>query len=119
MAAPYGLMLPFVHRDWTLVLLAALGFLSGLAVIIFNVVTVSFRQGLAPPQLLGRMNATMRFFVWGTMPLGAVLGGAIGNAFGVRVALLATGIGGACAFLPAFLSPLRTMRDLPTLDPAI
>jgi MFS family permease len=119
LTAPYGLLLPFARRDWTLVAVTALGFLLGTAVVVFNVMTVSFRQGLAPPHLLGRMNATMRFFVWGTMPLGGLLGGALGSAFGVRSALLVVGIGGALAFLPAFLSPLRTMRDLPQLDPTV
>jgi MFS family permease len=115
--APYGLALPFVHRGWTLAVVAALGLVAGIAVVVFNIVTVSFRQGLAPAHLLGRMNATMRFFVWGTMPLGGLLGGALGSAFGVRTALLVTGIGGAFAFLPAFLSPLRTMQELPSWNP--
>jgi MFS family permease len=117
--APYGLVLPWVHRDWTLAVVAVLGLGLGVAVVIFNVVTVSFRQGLAPPHLLGRMNATMRFFVWGTMPLGALLGGLLGSAFGVRIALLGLGVGASLAFLPAFFSPLRTMRDLPVLNPSI
>ncbi len=42
----------------------------GARVVIYNITQVSFRQGLCPPELLGRMNATMRFLVWGTMPLG-------------------------------------------------
>ena len=117
--APYGLLLPFVQRNWTLVLLAVLGFVFGVAVVIYNVITVSFRQGLAPPELLGRVNATMRFFVWGCMPLGGLLGGVLGQLFGVRIALLVVGVGGAFAFLPAFLSPLRTMRELPKAIPAL
>jgi MFS family permease len=116
LTAPLGLVLPFAHRNWTLALIVALELLSGTCVVIFNIITVSFRQGLAPPQLLGRMNATMRFFVWGTMPLGGLIGGTLGAHLGVRPALLVVGIGGALAFLPAFLSPLRTMRDLPTMN---
>ena len=115
LTAPLGLLLPFAHRNWTLAVIAALELLSGTCVVIFNIITVSFRQGLAPAHLLGRMNATMRFFVWGTMPLGGLIGGTLGAHLGVRSALLVVGIGGALAFLPAFLSPLRTMRDLPSL----
>ena len=59
------------------------------------------------------MNASVRFIVWGTVPLGGLLGGALGTAIGVvptlwvGVALIALGS------LPVVLSPLRTMRDLP------
>jgi MFS family permease len=114
LASPAGLVLPFVHRDWTLGLVLVLEFVLGVCIVIFNIITVSFRQGLAPPQLLGRMNATMRFLVWGGMPLGGLIGGILGTTLGIRGALLFVGIGGALAFLPAFLSPLRTMRDLPS-----
>jgi hypothetical protein len=59
------------------------------------------------------MNATMRFLVWGTMPLGGVLGGALGSALGVRATLLAAAVGQALSFLPVFCSPLRRLRELP------
>jgi len=60
------------------------------------------------------MNATMRFMVWGTMPLGAFIGGILGSTIGVRETLLVAAIGCSFAWLPVFLSPLRTMRELPT-----
>jgi hypothetical protein len=78
---------------------------------------VSFRQGLCPPQLLGRMNATMRFLVWGTMPLGGLLGGVLGEKVGVRETLLIAGIGAALTWLPVYFSPLRWQRELPTYVP--
>jgi predicted MFS family arabinose efflux permease len=58
----------------------------------------------------------MRFLVWGTMPLGALLGGALGQFVGVRQTVWIGSIAGALAFLPVFLSPLRGMRDLPRHD---
>ncbi len=81
--------------------------------VVYNIAQVSFRQGLTPERLLGRMNATMRFLVWGTMPLGGLIGGVLGDYLGVRPALWVGAIGGMFAFLPVFLSPLRTMRELP------
>ena len=60
------------------------------------------------------MNATMRFLVWGTLPLGALLGGALGSAIGVRHTLLVAAIGGCLPVLPVFFSPLRRLRELPT-----
>jgi hypothetical protein len=60
------------------------------------------------------MNATMRFLVWGTMPLGGLLGGVLGTTIGVRHTLLVAAAGQSLAFLPVFLSPLRRMRELPS-----
>jgi MFS family permease len=112
--APLGFVAPFVHKDWTLGLLALAQVLWWGSVVVYNITQVSFRQGLCPPHLLGRMNATMRFLVWGTMPLGGLLGGVLGQTIGVRRTLLVAAILGALAFLPVFLSPLRHMRELPT-----
>jgi MFS family permease len=111
---PFGFVAPFVQRDWTLAVLAVAQGVMWVNVVIYNITQVSFRQGLCPPALLGRMNATMRFLVWGTMPLGGLLGGVLGSVIGVRQTLFVVAVGGALAFLPVFLSPLRTMRELPS-----
>jgi predicted MFS family arabinose efflux permease len=112
--APFGFVAPFVQRDWTLGLLALAQAAMWVAVVIYNITQVSFRQSVCPPALLGRMNATMRFLVWGTMPLGATLGGALGSVIGVRQTLFVVAVGGALSFLPVFLSPLRSLRELPS-----
>jgi MFS family permease len=117
LSLPTSFVAPFVHRDWTLYLLAASFIVFWATVVVYNITQVSFRQGLCPPYLLGRMNATMRFLVWGTMPLGGFLGGVLGSTIGVRNTLLVAAIGGCVAVLPVFFSPLRTMRDLPTYVP--
>jgi MFS family permease len=111
---PGGFVAPFVQRDWTLGLLAVAQGVMWVAVVVYNITQVSFRQGLCPPALLGRMNATMRFLVWGAMPVGGVLGGLLGSAIGVRPTLFVVAVGGALVFLPVFLSPLRTLRELPS-----
>jgi MFS family permease len=58
----------------------------------WNVVTVSLRQRITPDHLLGRMNATYRLLGWGGMPIGAGLGGLIGELLGVRAVFLAAGL---------------------------
>lgn len=112
--APTGFVAPFVHRDWTLGLLALAQIAMWMGTVVYNITQVSFRQGLCPPALLGRMNATMRFLVWGTMPLGGVLGGVLGEAIGVRATLFVAAVGGSLAAVPVLLSPLPTMRELPS-----
>ena len=113
-AAPCAFVAPFVHRDWTLGLLALAQIAMWMSTVVYNITQVSFRQGLCPPGLLGRMNATMRFLVWGTMPFGGFLGGVLGSTIGVRRTLLVAAFGTALAFLPVLLSPLRTARELPS-----
>ena len=110
---PMAFVAPFVQHDWTLVVLALTQVVWWGTVVVYNITQVSFRQGLCPPALLGRMNATMRFLVWGTMPLGGLIGGALGSWLGVRTTLLIAAIGASLVWLPVFLSPLRTMRELP------
>jgi MFS family permease len=117
--APFGFVAPFVQRDWTLALLAVAQGAMWTCVVIYNITQVSFRQGLCPPELLGRMNATMRFLVWGTMPVGGLLGGVLGEAIGVRQTLFVVAVGGSLSFLPVYLSPLRRMRQLPSYQVAV
>jgi MFS family permease len=111
---PFAFVAPFVQRDWTLALLAVAQAGTFVSVVVYNITQVSFRQGLCPPALLGRMNATMRFLVWGTMPVGGFLGGLLGSVIGVRQTLLVVAVGSSLSFLPVFLSPLRRMRELPS-----
>jgi hypothetical protein len=109
--------MPMAQRG-VLLWLAAIG--AGVwwyCAVVYNIAQVSFRQGLCPVHLLGRMNATMRFLVWGTMPLGGLIGGVLGEALGVRPAMWIGAIGGLFSFLPVFLSPMRRMRELPAHQP--
>jgi MFS family permease len=75
--------------------------------VLWNVVTVSLRQSLIPTQLLGRVNSVYRFFAWGTIPIGTLLGGVIvvatqnlfGREFAFRsVYFLGAGFGLLLAF---------------------
>ncbi|MCQ2000159.1 MFS transporter [Arthrobacter zhaoxinii] len=118
LTAPFALLLPAAQDGWSVWLGAAgLGLVS-FGVVIYNVTQVSFRQRVTPDRLLGRMNATMRFLVWGTQPVGALLGGVLGQFYGAEAALWIAGTAACAAFLPVALSPLRKMRQLPDASPA-
>ncbi|MFF3941805.1 MFS transporter [Streptomyces phaeofaciens] len=82
-----------------------------------NVLGVALRQHLTPDRLLGRMNATFRFLLTGALAIGSALGGLVGQAAGVRTAVWAGALCMACAFLPVFCSPVRTLRELPAAAP--
>lgn len=66
--------------------------ISGAIGIAWNVLTVSLRQRIVPDALLGRVNATYRLLAWGTMPLGAFLGGLVGEAFGLVAVFVVFGV---------------------------
>ncbi len=95
---------------WLLILSTMLG---SVASPIYKINQVSLRQAITPHRLQGRMNATMRFLVWGTMPLGGLLGGVLGASLGLRAAIAVAAAGGLLAFLWVALSPVRTLRAIP------
>jgi MFS family permease len=115
------MLIPLAANDWRFWLAAGAGAVAGLTTVVYNVTQVSFRQGVTPDHLLGRMNATMRFIVWGTMPLGGLVGGVLASLRGVGVyATIWVGfIVTLVSFLFVYLSPLRRMRELPTADLAV
>jgi MFS family permease len=82
---------------------AASFFVAGAIGIAWNVITVSLRQRIVPDRLLGRVNAGYRLLAWGTMPLGAALGGLLGDLFGLRAVFL-TAAAASLAGVPLFLA---------------
>ena len=74
-------------RQVAITMLAVSMAVFGFGNVVYNVAQVSFRQRLCPRPLLGRMNATVRFIVWGTIPIGAFLGAIIGGRYGAVTAL--------------------------------
>jgi MFS family permease len=73
--------------------------LSGAFIMMWNVVTVSLRQRIVPDRLLGRINASYRLLAWGSQPIGALLGGLIGEFIGLQAVFLAAGAGSALLLL--------------------
>lgn len=114
-AAP-GALTPLavlVEGPWRIGFLVAGGALFFGAVVVYNITQVSFRQRVCPPALLGRMNASVRFIVWGVQPVGALAGGALGAAVGILPVLWLSVAGSVLAALPVVFSPLIRMREMP------
>jgi Na+/melibiose symporter-like transporter len=116
---PFGLLLPLATRGWSLWMAIAGYAIIWFGTTVYNIAQVSFRQALTPVPLLGRMNASIRFLAWGTMLLGNLMGGILGQIIGVRAAIWFGSIGLVTCFLPALFSPLRTTRELPAMIPDV
>jgi MFS family permease len=74
---------------------------NGFFVTMWNVVTVTLRQRIVPADLLGRVNSAYRMIGWGLMPLGALAGGFVAHAAGLRAAYIVAGVLSGAALLVA------------------
>jgi MFS family permease len=108
-----ALLIPLAPEDSPIPFLIASGVILGFGVVVYNVTQLSFRQAITPERLQGRMNSVMRFIVWGVIPLGTLLGGAVASAVDLKTAIWVGAGGQSLAFLPVFLSPVRTLREMP------
>jgi MFS family permease len=109
--SPFGLLLPMTEADWRISLFAIASIALSWGAIIYNIGQLTYRQTVTPERMLGRVNATVRFIVWGTMPLGALLGGIVAQQIGVREALWVFMGARLVSFLPLMFSPLPRLRD--------
>ena len=109
------IVMPLTAPGWRLVLFPIAGFGTSFTALTYNIAQLSYRQLITPPDLLGRMNAAIRWIVWGTLPLGGVIGGVLGSAslLGILPTLWVSVIGSWAAGFWVLFSPLRTMRDIP------
>jgi MFS family permease len=106
------LVVPLAEPGWRVALFPVGLAASSFSAVVYNVAQVSYRQAICPPRLLGRMNAAVRWVVWGTIPLGGVLGGALGAWLGVRPTLWLAFAGSWAAGWWVYFSPLRGLRGL-------
>ena len=78
----------------------------GIPIMVVN--QISLRQAITPVELQGRVNATFRGLAWCAVPLGALLGGFLGDAVGLRPALAVAAVGLFMPFLWLLFSPVRS-----------
>ena len=88
--------------------------MNSFLVLVYNITQVTMRQRLTPARLLGRMNASIRFVVWGVMPIGALAAGALGSTIGILPTMWIGVVGTAVGSFWVLFSPITRMRTLPT-----
>jgi MFS family permease len=103
--APHSFPVPFI--------VVAFAFVE-FGVVLYNVSGISLTQALTPERLLGRVNASRRFVVWGTIPLGSLVSGALASTIGLRPTMFVGAVGCTLAAIPIALSPVRHVKELPT-----
>ena len=111
---PTMLLIAFAPTgDAAVPFLVAAMLVFGFTVVVYNIVQVSYRQAICPPRLQGRMNSVMRFIVWGTIPIGNLLGGTLATQIGLRETIVVGAVGGTSAVLWIVFSPQRHLREMP------
>ncbi|MEO5884543.1 MAG: MFS transporter [Candidatus Limnocylindrales bacterium] len=114
LSGPGVLLVALAPREAPIPFLIAAGLLTGFSAVVYNINQVSFRQAITPTAMQGRMNASMRFMVWGPIPIGQLVGGTIATIFSIPAALWVGGLGAFLAVVPLLITPVRTLRDMPT-----
>ena len=109
----FSLLVPFTGPGTGLLFYVVGAGMVAFWITVNNVIAVSLRQTLCPDHLLGRMNATSRFLAWATLPLGGVVGGALGTSIGLRPTIWLTSAGLLLSALWLVLSPTCRARDMP------
>jgi MFS family permease len=108
------MLMVLAYPSNALLVLMPIWFAMGFTGVVYNVNQVSLRQAITPDRLQGKMNATMRFIVWGVYPIGGFIGGLLGEAVGLRTTILIAGIGTLASVLWVVLSPVAQVKVLPS-----
>jgi MFS family permease len=106
-------LIPLAPPSNAIPFLIASGVIVDFAIVLYNVTGISLFQAITPDRLLGRMNASRRFVVWGVLPLGSLAGGALASTIGLRETLFVGAAGASLGFLPLLFSPLRSVERIP------
>jgi MFS family permease len=117
LSSPIWLLIPLATPSTGFAILLVSTLVTGFGgMAVYNINQVSLRQAITPLRMQGRMNATMRFMVWGTLPIGSFVGGVLGNTIGLRPTLWVGAIGGLVSFVPPLFSPVRSLKEIPKYE---
>jgi predicted MFS family arabinose efflux permease len=110
-SAPFSLLLPLAHPGPDVSFFALGSFLATFGIVVESIAVVTLRQSLCPVELLGRVGGASRMATSVSIPLGALIGGVLGQEVGTRAALAILAAGYSFVGLAVALSPLRRAPD--------
>ena len=114
LAGVAGLLPPLAHGPVAVcAAFLAVAQLGDMAWSIYNINELTLRQAVAPSHLLGRVNSAAHLMFRGVLPAGALLGGALAEAIGLRGAMFVGASGFLLSTLWLICSPIRRLRELP------
>jgi predicted MFS family arabinose efflux permease len=113
-ASNFGLLISLLaHGSLAPIILGVSIFIAYLGGASYNINQVSLRQIITPNRLQGRMNATMRTIVWGTIPAGSLLGGFFSASMGIMPTLVLGALVSGGSFLWILLGPIFKLNKQP------
>jgi predicted MFS family arabinose efflux permease len=118
-SAVAGVLLWLSIRSPGLALPMAAHFLVGFGPMLWLICQTTVRQLVTPPDLLGRVNATIQVAIRGVCPIGALLGGWLAATFGYEMAILSVAVGFCISFAMVLFTPLVRLRALPAQASAV
>lgn len=104
---------PLAAYGYSFIVLAALSFGTGIMIPAYNINQVSLRQSIVDVKLQGRMNATVRTVVWGTLPLGSVIGGILASDIGIANSIYVGGFIAGLAFIWIVTGSVMKLKEHP------
>lgn len=107
------LLVPLAPAGLAVAFFIAAFILEAVAAPVYGITQVSLRQTITPARMQGRTNATMRFLVWGALPLGSLVGGGLGHLAGLRATLWVAAVGTTVSVLPLLGRSLLRLRTMP------
>jgi predicted MFS family arabinose efflux permease len=107
------LLIPLARGPWYVAaaFLGAAQLFGDISYPVYNVHELTLRQSIAPPEILGRVNASMQMLFKGLWPVGALVGGLVAQQFGVRFTLTLSALGVLASSLWLMFSPVRALRE--------
>jgi MFS family permease len=108
---PVVLLIPIAPKSQPVPLLVASLAVAGFGGVVFNVTIRTLVQSITPNRLLGRTTSVVRMIVWGVIPLGTLLGGALASTIGIRGAIWIGAVGASLAALPVLLSQVPSLTS--------
>ena len=113
-AAGFGQFIVLLaNHTYAVLLIGVAEFVAAIGVPIYNINQVSLRQIITPNRLQGRMNATMRTIIWGTIPAGSLLGGIFVSVWGIIPTLIVGALISGGASLWIVLGPIFKLQRHP------